>query len=78
MTASTMNVEPLPEFTPRLFYSVQDAMTLLDMGRTELYQEIRSGRLKSVKRGRRRQISHDALLDYYKRVCQEAEHDEGR
>jgi excisionase family DNA binding protein len=48
----------------KALYKVTDAMTLLSLSRSVIYEEIRSGRLRSVKRGRSRFISAAAIADY--------------
>jgi excisionase family DNA binding protein len=50
--------------TAKALYHVTDAMTLLSLSRSVIYEEIRSGRLRSVKRGRSRLISAAAITDY--------------
>jgi excisionase family DNA binding protein len=39
-------------------------MVVLSMSRSAIYEEIRAGRLRSVKRGRSRLISASAIADY--------------
>ncbi|GAB3427660.1 helix-turn-helix domain-containing protein [Flindersiella endophytica] len=56
---------------PCLIYTVKQAMRVLSLGRTELYEEIRSKRLESFKRGRRRLFSRNALQAYANRIEQE-------
>ena len=48
----------------KVLYRVIEATTVLSMSRSALYEEIRSGRLRSVKRGRSRLISASAIADY--------------
>ena len=48
----------------RQLYKVAEAMIVLSMSRSVIYEEIRSGRLRSVKRGRSRLISALAIADY--------------
>jgi excisionase family DNA binding protein len=48
----------------KALYRVADAMTVLSMSRSAIYEEMRSGRLRSVKRGRSRLISAAAIADY--------------
>lgn len=48
----------------KVLYRVTDAMAILSISRNVIYQEIRSGRLRSVKRGRSRLISASAIADY--------------
>ncbi|CAM3313822.1 helix-turn-helix domain-containing protein [Stackebrandtia soli] len=46
------------------FYTVEEAASLLRMARTELFHEIRRGRLKSITCGRRRRIPAEYLAKY--------------
>jgi excisionase family DNA binding protein len=45
-------------------YRVVDAMVVLSMSRSAIYEHIRSGRLRSVAQGRRRLIPASAIADY--------------
>jgi excisionase family DNA binding protein len=45
-------------------YRVVDAMVVLSMSRSAIYEQIRSGRLRSVTQGRRRLIPASAIADY--------------
>lgn len=56
----------------KALYRVTEAMTVLSMSRSVIYEEIRSGRLRSVKRGRSRLISASAIADYVALLEQEA------
>jgi excisionase family DNA binding protein len=56
----------------KVLYRVSEAMTLLSTSRSVIYEEIRSGRLRSVKRGRNRLISASAIADYVALLEQEA------
>jgi excisionase family DNA binding protein len=55
---------PVAPRSGKALYKVTDAMTLLSLSRSVIYEEIRSGRLRSVKRGRSRLISATAITDY--------------
>ena len=57
---------PAPDRLPaaKVLYHVADAMAVLSLSRSVIYEEIRSGRLRSVKRGRSRLISASAIADY--------------
>lgn len=55
---------PPPVPTGKIFYKVPEAMALLSLSRSVIYEEIRSGRLRSVKRGRSRLISAEAITAY--------------
>ncbi|MGD9990117.1 helix-turn-helix domain-containing protein [Pseudonocardia sp.] len=53
-------------------YRVPDVMALLSLGRSTLYEELRSGRLRSVRVGRVRLIPAAAIADYIALLEQEA------
>ncbi|MGO1056927.1 helix-turn-helix domain-containing protein [Crossiella sp. CA198] len=48
----------------KVLYRVDEAITVLGLGRTALYELIRSGRLKSVQEGRTRLIPARAIEEY--------------
>jgi excisionase family DNA binding protein len=48
----------------RALYRVPEAMALLSMSRSAIYELIRSRRLRSVKQGRSRLIPAEAIADY--------------
>lgn len=69
MTAATFTqTVPEPEFL-----RVKEAMTVLRLGRTKLYELIRSGRLTTVTEGRTRLIPTDAIQEYKALLKKEAE-----
>jgi len=53
-------------------YEVTDAMRMLRLGKTVIYELIRSGRLRSVKQGRSRRIPAAAIHDYLALLEEEA------
>ncbi|MEV5973002.1 helix-turn-helix domain-containing protein [Streptomyces sp. NPDC051921] len=55
-----------------LLYRVPDAMRVLSMSRTVIYDQIRTGRLRTVKQGRARLIPLSALRDYVALLEREA------
>jgi excisionase family DNA binding protein len=55
----------------KVLYRVNEAMAVLSMSRSVIYEEIRAGRLRSVKRGRSRLISASAIADYVALLEQE-------
>lgn len=57
----------------RLLLDVQEAARMLSMGRTAVFEEIRRGRLKSVKRGRTRLIPVRCLDDFVNLLLAESE-----
>ncbi|MFG1656863.1 helix-turn-helix domain-containing protein [Micromonospora chersina] len=48
----------------KALYRIPEAMALLSMSRTVIYEQIRSGRLRSVTQGRARLIPAQAIADY--------------
>ena len=48
----------------RLAYNVEEAAAIIGIGRTRLYQAIKSGALKARKYGKRTIILHSDLLDF--------------
>ncbi|MET8139855.1 helix-turn-helix domain-containing protein [Sphaerisporangium sp. NPDC005288] len=58
--------------TPRL-YRVSDAMRMLSLSRSVIYELIRAGRLRSVTQGRTRLIPSSAITDYIALLEEEAQ-----
>ena len=58
MTTTTASAEA------RLGYSIDDVIEITSLGRSSVYEEIRLGRLRSRKLGRRTLILHDDLADW--------------
>jgi excisionase family DNA binding protein len=54
-------------------YRIPDAMRLLRMSRSLIYEQIRTGRLRSVKQGRARLITAHGIHDYIALLEKEAE-----
>lgn len=67
-----VNQSPSWESSGKALYRVAEAMAVLSMSRSVIYEEIRSGRLDSVKRGRNRLISARAIADYVLLLEQES------
>jgi excisionase family DNA binding protein len=57
----------------KLLYKVPEAMTVLSLSRSVIYEEIRSGRLRTVTRGRSRLIPASAITDYVRLLEREAD-----
>jgi excisionase family DNA binding protein len=53
-------------------YRVRDAMTVLSLSRSVIYEQIRSGRLESVTQGRSRLIPASAIAEYIALLKREA------
>lgn len=54
-------------------YRVKDAMRLLKLSRTVIYELLRTGRLRSVQQGRARLITAEAIHEYIALLEDEAE-----
>jgi excisionase family DNA binding protein len=54
-------------------YRVKDAVQLLNLSRTVIYELLRTGRLRSVQQGRRRLITAEAIREYIALLKDEAE-----
>lgn len=52
----------------RLLYRVEEAAFLLSIGRTRVFELLRSGQLRSVTYGRTRLISHGALVEFVRQL----------
>ena len=56
----------------RLLYRVPEAMAMLSMSRTQIYEQIRSGRLVTVTQGRRRLVPAASITAYVALLLTEA------
>ena len=63
---------PAPAAGGVLLYKVADAARLLNISRTLIFEQLRTGRLASVKQGRIRLIPATALLDYVELLVEES------
>jgi excisionase family DNA binding protein len=59
----------------RVLYRVPEAMRLLSLSRSMIYNQIRAGRLRTVKQGSSRLIPAEAIADYVALLKAEAEAD---
>lgn len=50
--------------TNPLSYTIEEATKLTGLGRTRLYEELNSGRLRAVKAGKRTLIPHAAIQEW--------------
>ncbi len=65
-----------PEQVPRKhLYRIPEAMVLLSISRSVLYEQIRSGRLRAVKQGRTRLVPESAVYDYVELLERESQED---
>ena len=66
-----------PEVPRRVLYRVGEAVILLGLSRSQLYELIRSGRLRTVTEGRVRLIPAKAIDEYVSLLTSEAGADTG-
>lgn len=57
----------------KLLYRVTEAMEILSLSRSQLYEQMAAGRLRSVKQGRSRLIPDSAIREYVELLTREAE-----
>ena len=75
-TPADRHRQPAATPTPaRALYRIPEAMRLLSLSRSVIYNQLRSGRLRSVKEGSTRLIPADAIADYVALLEAEAEAD---
>jgi excisionase family DNA binding protein len=55
----------------RQLYRVEEVANILGMGRSTVFDLIRSGRLASVKEGAMRRVTDDAIRDYVRKLTEE-------
>jgi excisionase family DNA binding protein len=58
--------------------SIKEVVVRTSLSRSTVYQEMASGRLRSVKVGNRRLITESALIDYIDNLSKEASQESGR
>lgn len=56
----------------RALYRIPEAMTVLSLSRSVIYEQIRAGRLRTVRQGRTRLVSAAAITAYVDLLEQEA------
>lgn len=71
--AASISRQP-PEPTEKLAFSVEEAMTALDLSRQKFYDEINAGRIRTYRVGKRRLVCRQALLDYIREREEESRH----
>lgn len=60
----------------RQLYRIPEAVRLLSLSRSAVYEEIRAGRLRTVKRGRTRLVPAQAITEYVQLLIQESSEEE--
>ncbi len=58
----------------RVLYPIPEAMAMLSMSRSVIYEQIRAGRLETVHQGRRCYVTAGAIERYVALLESEAEH----
>jgi hypothetical protein len=56
----------------QVVYPIPDVMSALSMSRSVIYEQIRAGRLRTVKQGRRRYVTAAGITDYVALLEREA------
>lgn len=69
-----MRTDPIPV---RVLYDVPEAMALLSLSRTQIYELIRSRRLVTVTQGRRRLVPAASITEYVSLLLRESDSDHG-
>ena len=65
MTASHQHIDPAVTAALRkALYRIPEAMELLSLSRTVIYEQIRAGRLRTVAEGRARRVPASAIAEY--------------
>ncbi|WP_051712893.1 helix-turn-helix domain-containing protein [Spirillospora albida] len=77
MTAPHLKNTQFPDTGPsattlRRLYTVEEALTILNVSRSTLYREMRAGRLVRVKRGRSTRFTPAAIAEYVTLLEQES------
>jgi excisionase family DNA binding protein len=71
-----MTADFIPTVVPsRHLYRIPEAMRLLSMSRSVIYEQIRAGRLRSVSQGRTRLVPATAIQEYVALLIRESEVD---
>jgi excisionase family DNA binding protein len=68
-----MNTWAPSEANRKQLYRIGDAMAVLSLSRSVIYEQIRSGRLRSVTQGRTRLIPASAIAEYVALLEREAD-----
>ena len=70
MTAAAVALDSSED--PQLLYRIPQVMRMLSMSRSVIFEQLRSGRLRSVRQGRTRLIPASAVTEYIKLLEREA------
>jgi excisionase family DNA binding protein len=70
---TAMTTAAAPAVPEKLLYKIPDAMRLLSLSRSVIYEQIRVGRLRVVKQGRATLVPASAITDYIALLEREAQ-----
>ena len=70
---STQRVATNPKTDSPRLYRIPEALRLLSISRSVLYEQLRAGRLRSVNQGRTRLIPAEAITAYIELLAAEAD-----
>ena len=70
---STQRVATNPTTDSPRLYRIPEALRLLSISRSVLYEQLRAGRLRSVNQGRTRLIPAEAITAYIELLAAEAD-----
>ncbi|WKK24689.1 excisionase family DNA-binding protein [Streptomyces olivoreticuli] len=71
-----MTTAPVPPTLQQRLHRVEVAAEVIGVGRSTAYEEIRLGRLRTVRVGRRRLVPTEYIDEYVELLKQEAESDQ--
>lgn len=69
VTQAAEHAKPGPR---TMLYRVTEAMQILSISRSQLYEQLRAGRIRSVRQGRTRLIPESAIREYVQLLEHEA------
>jgi excisionase family DNA binding protein len=71
-TRHLSSVPTIPPVPAALLYTVPEVMALLRLSKTQVFEEIRRGRIQSVKVGRARRVPAQCLTEFVALLIEEA------
>ncbi|MEV5751703.1 helix-turn-helix domain-containing protein [Actinoallomurus sp. NPDC052308] len=67
------SVPTIPAVPAALLHTIPEVMTLLRLSKTQIFEEIRRGRIQSVKVGRARRVPAQSLTAFVALLIEEAQ-----
>jgi excisionase family DNA binding protein len=71
--AVSTEVTTIPPVPTALLYTIPEVMTLLRLSKTQVFDELRRGRIQSVKVGRARRVPAQCLTDFVALLIRESQ-----